>query len=178
MCDTRTWGCACGFNNGLTPNRHGLAFGIICKKFFIVNFDMIRVNLVKLCDRRVSGGVTVGYGIKETAIKESQEEASVPPTFLDNLVSAGSVSFFFESERGLFPNTEYVFDLELPIDFKPKCIDGEVQAFELMPITKCLDWICSPKFKTTSTPVVIDFMIRHGIINPENGSGMDLLHCF
>lgn len=118
---------------------------------------------------RVSGGVTVGYGIKETAVKESQEEASVPPSFLDGLVSAGSVSFFFESERGLFPNTEYVFDLELPIDFEPKCIDGEVQAFELMPITKCLDWICSPKFKTTSTPVVIDFMIRHGIINPENG---------
>ncbi|XP_063700318.1 uncharacterized protein LOC134830692 [Culicoides brevitarsis] len=119
-------------------------------------------------DNMVSGGVTVGYGIKETAVKESQEEASVPQSFLENLVSVGSVSFFFESERGLFPNTEYVFDLELPMDFEPKCIDGEVQAFELMPITKCLDWICSTKFKTTSTPVVIDFMIRHGIINTEN----------
>lgn len=29
--------------------------------------------------------------------------------------------------------------------------------------------ILSPDFKTTSCPVIIDFLIRHGIINPENG---------
>jgi hypothetical protein len=36
------------------------------------------------------------------------------------------VSFFFESERGLFPNTEFVYDLELPLDFVPNNADGEV----------------------------------------------------
>lgn len=41
--------------------------------------------------------------------------------------------FFFESERGLFPNTEFVFDLELPCDFIPKNNDGEVEMFELLP---------------------------------------------
>lgn len=118
---------------------------------------------------RISGGVTVGYGIHETAVKEAGEEASVPDSVLRNLVSAGCVSFFFESERGLFPNTEYTYDLELPIDFKPKCIDGEVQAFELVPLTKCFDWISASTFKTTSIPIVLDFLIRHGIINAENG---------
>ena len=39
--------------------------------------------------------------------------------------------FFFESERGIFPQTEFVFDLELPIDFKPKNNDGEVDEFVL-----------------------------------------------
>jgi hypothetical protein len=42
-------------------------------------------------------------------------------------------SFFFESERGLFPNTEFVYDLELPLDFVPNNSDGEVESFELLP---------------------------------------------
>lgn len=28
----------------------------------------------------------------------------------------------------------------------------------------------SDEFKTTSVPVVLDFMIRHGLINPEKGT--------
>lgn len=77
--------------------------------------------------------------------------------------------FYFESERGLFPNTEFVFDLELPIDFTPQNADGEVETFELLPASECLQRVFSPDFKTTSAPVIVDFMIRHGLISPENG---------
>lgn len=117
----------------------------------------------------VSGGLSVGYGIVETAIKEAGEEASVPVQMTKDLVSAGCVSFLFESERGIFPNTEYVFDLELPLDFVPSNSDGEVQAFELLTAEQCLEKVYSPDFKTTSCPVVVDFLIRHGIISPELG---------
>lgn len=120
-------------------------------------------------DNMVSGGLSVGYGIHETAVKEAAEEASVPERLLKNLISAGCVSCFFESERGLFPNTEFVFDLELPEDFVPENSDGEVQDFELLSANECLERLYSPEFKTTSCPVVVDFMIRHGIITPENG---------
>ena len=44
--------------------------------------------------------------------------------------------FFFESERGIFPNTEFVFDLELPVDFIPTNNDGEVAEFELVPVAQ------------------------------------------
>lgn len=120
-------------------------------------------------DNMVGGGLSVGFGIKETAIKEAAEEASIPTHLVKNLVSAGCVSFLFESERGIFPNTEFVFDLELPVDFVPSNSDGEVQAFELLPANECLEKLFSPDFKTTSCPVVIDFLIRHGVITPENG---------
>lgn len=119
-------------------------------------------------DNMVGGGLSVGYGILETAVKEAAEEASIPDNLIKNLVSAGCVSFFFESERGLFPNTEFVFDLELPEDFTPTNNDGEVQDFQLLPAKECLERVFAPDFKTTSCPVVIDFMIRHGIITPEN----------
>jgi hypothetical protein len=34
----------------------------------------------------VSGGVSVGYGVKDTAIKEAAEEASIPETLAQKLV--------------------------------------------------------------------------------------------
>lgn len=78
-------------------------------------------------------------------------------------------SFFFESERGLFPNTEFVYDLELPVDFIPENADGEVETFELLPAQQCLEKILSDEFKTTSAPITLDFLIRHGFVTPENG---------
>ncbi|GLH16562.1 Uncharacterized protein YJR142W [Gryllus bimaculatus] len=88
--------------------------------------------------------------------------------------------FFFESERGLFPNTEFVFDLELPLDFVPYNSDGEVEKFELLPADQALEKVFSTEFKTTSCPVVVDFLIRHGKISPENEPNfpqiVELLH--
>ncbi|CAG5070415.1 Similar to YJR142W: Uncharacterized protein YJR142W (Saccharomyces cerevisiae (strain ATCC 204508 / S288c)), partial [Cotesia congregata] len=60
-------------------------------------------------DNMISGGLSVGFGINETAIKEAGEEGSIPLNLLTKLKSAGCVSLFFESERGLFPNTEFVY---------------------------------------------------------------------
>ncbi|XP_045764390.1 uncharacterized protein YJR142W [Maniola jurtina] len=128
----------------------------------------------------VSGGLAVGYGILETTIKEVAEEASVVGELVKKLVPAGCVSFYFESERGLFPNTEYVYDLELPLDFMPKNADGEVETFELLTAEECVQRALSPHFKTTSAPVLIDFLIRRGYINPENEPNyrhlVELLH--
>ena len=70
-------------------------------------------------------------------MKEAQEEANVSEeTAKRNLRPVGSVSFFFQSERGLFPQTEFVFDLELSPDFSPSNNDGEVSGFELFPASQ------------------------------------------
>nr|XP_012139275.1 PREDICTED: uncharacterized protein YJR142W isoform X3 [Megachile rotundata] len=131
-------------------------------------------------DNMVSGGLSVGYGINETAIKEAGEEASIPNNLIAKLKSVGCVSLFFESERGLFPNTEFVYDLELPPDFIPSNNDGEVETFELLPVNECVERILSSHFKTTSVPVALDFLIRHGYITAENEPNfieiVELLH--
>ncbi|KAJ8946941.1 hypothetical protein NQ314_008740 [Rhamnusium bicolor] len=128
----------------------------------------------------VGGGLSVGHGILETAHKEAMEEASIPSHLLKDLTSAGCVSFYFESERGLFPNTEFVFDLELPVDYVPVNADGEVETFELLSAKQCLEKILTSDFKTTSTPVALDFLIRHGVITAENENEylkvIELLH--
>ena len=65
-----------------------------------------------------------------------QEEAGVTRTLASQLQPAGSVSFFHRSERGLHPNTEFVFDLELPTDWSPVNTDGEVAGWALVPANK------------------------------------------
>ena len=53
------------------------------------------------------------------------------------------MSFYFQSERGLFPQTEFVYDLELPETFEPRNTDGEVGVV-LVDLFIC--WICFRRF--------------------------------
>lgn len=43
-------------------------------------------------DNIVSGGLSVGHSVFETALKEADEEASIPPHLLADMKAAGSVS--------------------------------------------------------------------------------------
>ena len=93
--------------------------------------------------------------------------------YMDWLVKS-LFSFFYESALGLFPNTELVFDLKLPADFTPGNNDGEVDGFELVPFDKVLGVLQSDNMKTTSIPVALDFLIRKGVVNAENGAIMKI----
>lgn len=119
-------------------------------------------------DSFVGGGLSKGFGIFETAVKEANEEANVPEEIsVEHLKSAGSVSFFHESERGIHPQTEFVFDLELPYEFQPANNDGEVSGWELVPLKDLVETIQREDFKTTSCPVVMDWLIRRGHVTAQ-----------
>ena len=45
-------------------------------------------------------------------------------------------SYFFEDERGLFPEVQFVYDLKLPQHFEPINSDGEVGEFYCWSIDK------------------------------------------
>jgi len=121
-----------------------------------------------MMDNFVGGGLSEGISVLDTAIKEAGEEANVPSSLSANLKPAGSVSFFHGSERGIHPNTEFVFDLELPQDFVPHNNDGEVSGWQLVPVDQVVEVICSKDFKITSSPVVMDWLIRRGIVTVDN----------
>ena len=110
---------------------------------------VITILSTGLLDSLVGGGLAAGMTVAETVVKEAMEEANVPEALAVTATSAGSVSFFYRSERGLFPNTEFVFDLELPESFEPGNNDGEVSGFQLTPvkdivsiITSQVDMVC------------------------------------
>lgn len=120
-----------------------------------------------LLDNMAAGGLAAGVGIKHTAVKECEEEACVPATLARNAMPVSNVSYTYEDEEGVFAESQYVFDLELPLDFKPAIGDGEVQEFYLLPITEVQQLLATDDFKPNSAMVVLDFLIRHSFIHPD-----------
>lgn len=119
-------------------------------------------------DQIVAGGITCGEKIRETMIRECAEEASISEELARTATPAGCVSYFFEDERGLFPEVEFVYDLKLPQNFQPINSDGEVDEFYCWSIDKVKEKIATDEYKPDSALVVLDFLIRHGLVTPDN----------
>ena len=70
----------------------------------------------------------------------------------------------------------YCYDLELPADFRPVNTDGEVAGFELQPIEEVMARVRDTEdFKINCNLVIIDFLIRHGLIGPDEPDYLDLI---
>ena len=82
---------------------------------------------------------------------------------------AGTVSYCFETERGLKVDTLFCYDLAVPQSFEPVNQDGEISNFELIPIEEILALIRDGwAFKFNVSLVILDFAIRRGIIRPDD----------
>ncbi|KAJ1902699.1 hypothetical protein LPJ81_003459 [Coemansia sp. IMI 209127] len=121
-------------------------------------------------DNLAAGGIGNGDGVFESMLKECAEEAGIPADIAAKAQSSGTVQYIVRSELGLQPETQYMFDLELPADFTPRPNDGEVEDFYLWTVDEVLEGIHAGLFKPHCALGVIDFMIRRGIITAENES--------
>lgn len=128
-------------------------------------------------DQLVAGGQPAGLSLRDNLVKECGEEASIRPELAGRAVSTGAVSYVTETEEGLRRDVLYVYDLALPSDFEPRNTDGEIDAFHLWPIERVVDIVRdTDEFKFNCALVVIDFLIRHGLIEPDHPDYLDLLH--
>ncbi len=122
-----------------------------------------------MLDNMVAGGQPTGLGFLENMIKECAEEAAIPENLSRNLKPVGTVSYLYETTEGLKPDVMVNYDLELPADFVPRCADGEVERFELMPLAEVAEIVRSSfDFKFNCALVIIDFLIRHGFLTADN----------
>jgi len=109
-------------------------------------------------------------------VKECAEEASIPEQLARQCKPAGAVSYSQLQASGLKRDCLFVYDLELPADFQPQPGDGEVESFELLDIDKVAKIISeTDDFKDNCNLVIIDFLIRHGVLKPESRGYLDLL---
>ena len=120
-------------------------------------------------DQLVAGGIPHGISLHENLLKECYEEAGIGPELAARAVAVGAVSYFAESAIGVKPDTLYVYDLELPADFRPVCTDGEVESFQLLPVEEVAALVRDTnEFKLNCNLVVIDFLLRHGLITADD----------
>lgn len=131
--------------------------------------SMTKATFPGLLDNIVAGGIAAGFNAKQTIVKEAEEEAAMPKELAEKAISVGTISYFYESkERGLFPETQFVFDLELPTSYAPVPVDGEVSEFYCWPLDEVRRRIAAGEFKPNCAVVIVDFMIRHGVISIDN----------
>ncbi|KAH8174915.1 NUDIX hydrolase domain protein [Sarocladium implicatum] len=124
-----------------------------------------------LLDSSVAGGVKASSTPLDCILAESYEEALLSPDFVaPNVKAVGAVTLanrHSKSER-FHAEVLYVFDLEMPIDIIPTPGDEEVEEFVLMEAGEVMERMLAREFKPNVCPVMIDFLMRHGIITPDN----------
>lgn len=120
-------------------------------------------------DQIVAGGRPADLTVRETVLKEGEEEANIDGALAARAVPVGAISYRTERREGLRRDVLYVFDLELPRDFVPVNHDGEIAEFQLWPIRRVLETVRdTDDFKFNCALVITDFLIRHGLLDPDN----------
>ena len=120
-------------------------------------------------DHLVAGGLPYGIACADNLAKECWEEATLPEDLARQALPVGAVTYCVETEHGLKPDTLFNYDLELPADFRPRSNDDEVEDFYLWPIEQVMEAVRdSQEFKPNCALVIVDFLIRHGLLGPEH----------
>jgi isopentenyldiphosphate isomerase len=121
-----------------------------------------------LLDNTVAGGLPYGFSARDCLIKECGEEAGIAEDWARAAPAVGALTYCAEMPEGLRPDVLYCYDLELPAGFTPVCHDGEIEQFMLMPIDDIATIVRdSERFKFNCNLVIIDFLVRHGFIGPD-----------
>ena len=129
-----------------------------------------------LLDATAAGGVPIHTKPFTTLLDEAQEEASFSREMvMQRSRLCGTLSYFHTRRRDmggeiglLQPGVQFLYDMEVPGDVRPRSSDPNVEGFELMTPERIRWEILAGNFKPWSALAVIDFFIRQGITHEEN----------
>ena len=122
-----------------------------------------------MLDNMVAGGQPIGITPRDNMIKECGEEAGIPASIASGVMPVGALSYCHQSKATLKPDQIFCYDLELPQDFTPVNQDGEIDRFELWPIEDVVSQVRNSfDFKFNCNLVILDFLMRHSVLTPEN----------
>lgn len=129
-----------------------------------------------MLDNMVAGGQPMGIGLMENLIKECKEEAAIPEALARRAQAVGAITYCMDAADGLKPDVQFCYDLELPADFMPENTDGEIDEFMLWPIARVAEIVRDTReFKFNCNLVIIDFLVRHGLIEPDHPDYVEIV---
>lgn len=134
-----------------------------------------------MLDNTVAGGLGHPYGINETVIKECQEEAGLDLDFVKlHLVPTGVVLYMIQPDgpkHQVQPEVEYTFDLQFDDETSvvPHPVDGEAESFQLLSLEEVLPKLAAGEFKPNCGLIIVDFMLRHGLVDAETPHYHDIV---
>lgn len=134
-----------------------------------------------MLDHIVAGGQPAGLSLYDNVIKECLEEAGIPEdTAKAGVEPVGVISYETYSPRSDTVTRAVMFnyDLQLPLDFKPVPVDGEVESFFLWSMDEVMAAMAKEyddPFKPNVNIVIIDFLIRRGFASPDAPGYLDVV---
>jgi len=168
--------------NGIVENRTDDDSTGMVRRMWMARRSKTKSKFPGMLDHVVAGGQPAGMTLMDNVVKECWEEAGIPEDLVRaGLRPAGAVSY--ENYHG--PRREtiqrsvlFCYDLVLPADFVPRPVDGEVDEFFLWSIEDILESMAQSyhdPIKPNCYLVVIDFLIRHGYLDPDVPGYLDVL---
>lgn len=119
-------------------------------------------------DNLVAGGQPIGFTPEQTLRKECHEEAGMPAEFAAAARAVTTLHYVQQDGMHWKPDQLHCFDLDLPADFVPRPVDGEVEAFELWSVPRVVASLAGDDlWKPNCVLVVLDFLLRHGELDPH-----------
>ncbi len=119
-------------------------------------------------DNLVGGGQPLGLSLRDNLAKEGAEEAGLTPQQAAACLAVGAVTYTLDTPEGVKRDVLFDYDLDLPADFVPRNTDGEVAEFCRWPLDAVAARVRdTDDFKFNVNLVVIDFLIRHGHLTPD-----------
>ena len=126
-------------------------------------------------DHIAAGGVPAGLTPRQALAKEAAEEAGLDAALVGRAVPVGVIAYAMDRPEGLRRDRLHCYDLFLPESVQPRPVDGEVVGFELWPLPRVLAAVReTDDFKFNVNLVLIDLLLRHGLIDPAGAEGRDL----
>jgi 8-oxo-dGTP pyrophosphatase MutT (NUDIX family) len=142
-------------------------------KIWIARRSAAVMTYAGMLDTTVAGGVKAGMSLRECVVEEGAEEASLAPGLVrSHAVEVGTVSYVHQgagTAGSVCPTVLHCFDLELPADVVPQPNDLEVQEFVLLGVEEVVRAMKGGEFKPNCNLVMLDFFVRHGILEGETG---------
>ena len=121
-----------------------------------------------LLDTLVGGGVASRQDPWNALLRECHEEAGIERALATQARSAGILQVCHEVSEGLHSEMLYAHDLEVPADFRPRNVDGEVGEFLCLAPADVADRIANGEFTVEAGLVTLDFLVRQQLIAPPD----------
>ncbi|GAO17750.1 hypothetical protein UVI_02033520 [Ustilaginoidea virens] len=136
-----------------------------------------------MLDNTVAGGLMTDEEPSECIIREADEEASLAQDVVRrNAREVGSITYIYITDEKnvgeagfIYPECQWLYDIELTAGLAPAPKDGEVDEFLLCDVNQINEYLARGDFKNNCALVMIDFFIRHGIITRENEPEISLI---
>lgn len=169
-----------------------LTFGVHINGYFFDDKNQLRMWIPRRSARKptwplkldnvVAGGIGNDDTVDTTLWKELKEEANLNREDIENCIKkVDALSYFyfsrdlnkcdFQDESDVITaELEFIHDLEFPKDIIPYINDDEVHEFKHYGLQELVDLLKTDEFKPNCALVVVDFLIRHKYITPDNDS--------